>query len=384
MMKNNKPQKGWTQEEIARLQVFVEEGLSYTDIGVRLNRTSTSVEHAIRRYGIAKKVARNEDLFLSGKVNPKKLTYKDMEELSRYIGQKITEGYQVVNLPEPKVIPSKAKREEVSILDISDVHIGMVNTVFDSTKGHRVVTYNMDIFAKELDTLQTSIFQIHEILRNSYKLKKLVIFMLGDIITNDRIFKEQAFEVEKVVGLQIWDGVAYFSKFFTNLLKVYEEIEVVCVVGNHGRSLPDSYEEPVENNFEYHLYKILEKQFEKSKRIKIIVPSSRRYIYPVLGWKHLIEHGDSLNGFSDNSIEKQIKELSLNIGGFDVMHFGHVHKLKEREIADKVIVKQNGCWIAMDSYGFKKFKTYSVPKQHFFGCNEKRAETWAYKIDLRG
>ncbi|MHA1437946.1 MAG: hypothetical protein ACTSPD_10250 [Promethearchaeota archaeon] len=383
-MKKSKPQKGWTSEEIARLQILVEDGLSYTDIGVKLGRTSTSVEHAIRRYGIAKKIARKDDLFLGKRVNPRKLTYKDLNELSRYIGSKLVEGYEVVKLKEPKLIKYKERREEVSILDISDVHIGMVNTVFDSQKGTKIVTYNMEIFEKELTTLQDSIFQIHEILRNSYKLRKLVVFMLGDIITNDRIFKEQAFEVEKVVGLQIWDGVAYFAQFFNNLLRIYEEIEVVCVVGNHGRSLPDSYEEPVENNFEYHLYKILEKQFEKSKRIKIIVPASRRYIYPVFGWKHLIEHGDSLRGFTDNSIEKQIKELSLNIGGFDVMHFGHVHKLKEREIADKVIVKQNGCWIEKDSYAFKKFKTYSVPKQHFFGCNEKRAETWAYKIDLRG
>ena len=37
-----------------------------------------------------------------------------------------------------------------------------------------------------------------------------------------------------------------------------------------------------------------------------------------------------------------------------------------------------------NAYSFKKYKNYSIPKQHFFGCNAKRPETWAYKIDLRG
>ena len=65
------------------------------------------------------------------------------------------------------------------------------------------------------------------------------------------------------------------------------------------------------------------------------------------------------------------------------MHFGHLHQLKEMEISDKVIVKQNGCWIYKDLYAWNKFKNYTVPKQHFFGCNDKRPETWSYKLDLR-
>jgi hypothetical protein len=72
------------------------------------------------------------------------------------------------------------------------------------------------------------------------------------------------------------------------------------------------------------------------------------------------------------------------MGGFDVFHMGHVHKCKEIEITDKVICKINGGWIPKDSWAFKLFKTYSLPKQHFFGCNEHRPETWAYKLDLRG
>jgi len=372
--------KIWTQDKLDLIKVYLENGLNYKQIAKNLNLTYGQVEHAVRRYNLKEGI--EQDLLFAKEKS--KLKKEDITKLARVIGEKVYENYKHVKLEEPKALKIKGKREEMSILDISDVHVGMINEVFDSDTGKKVITYNMGIFQKELNNLQHSIAQIHEILSNSYNLRELTIFCLGDLVTNDRIFPEQTLEIEKVVGLQVWDAVNYFAKFFNNMLKYYEKITIVGVVGNHGRSMPNYYEEPVENNFEYFIYKIWEKQFADSKRIKIIVPSTRRYIHTVLNWKHLIEHGDAMRGSSENYIEKQIKELSLNIGGFDVMHFGHFHKLKEREIADKVIVKQNGCWILKDSYAFSKYKTYSIPKQHFFGCNSKRPETFSYKIDLRG
>jgi len=370
--------KLWTKEKIDVLKMYLETGASYREIAKRLELTYDQVEHAVRRYDLRAGI----DNTLILPKDKSKLKKDDITKLARLIGQNIYENYRTLKLREPKALKSMSKREEHSILDISDIHLGMINEVFDSKTGKKEITYNMNIFEKELANLQESVFQIHEILRNAYKLKDLTIFSLGDIITNDRIFPEQTFEIEKVVGLQIWDAVGYLTKFINNLLKIYETITFVGVVGNHGRSNPTHYNEPVENNFEYFLYKTLQRQFAKSKRVNIIVPETRRYIHTIYGWRHLIEHGDSMRGSSRNYIEKQIKDLKLNVGGFDLLHFGHFHKLEEMEISDSVIVKQNGCWIPKDNYGFNKFKNYSIPKQHFFGCNAKRPETWSYKINL--
>ena len=370
----------WTTDKLDLLKVYLSQGLSYREISQKSNWSYKSIEHAVGRYALRDSVM-DTSIF---KKEKNKLKKEDVNKLASILGAYLYDNYKNVKLIEPKPRKCVGKKEEISILDISDTHAGMINKVFDSDAGKKVVTYNMDIFKKELNELLDSIINIHGLLQNSYKLKKLVIHFLGDLITNDRIFPEQSFEIEKVVGLQIWDVINYFSKFFIQLLNIYEEIEIVGVVGNHGRSLPNSYSEPVENNFEYFIYKMWEKQFADSKRIKVIVPSTRRYVHTIYNWKHLLEHGDLMRGSSDSYIERQIKELSLNMGGFDVMHYGHFHKLKEREIADKVIVKQNGSWIPKDEYGFSKFKQYSVPKQFFFGCNPKRPETWGYKIDLRG
>jgi len=373
----------WTDAKLRRLKEHLQEGYTPTEISQILGQSYDSVRNAIRRYNLQKFQKENQrDVLFVNEVKGKKIKKSEIDELARYVGAKVYDSYRVLKLEEPKLKKCRGKREEISILDISDVHMGMRNSIYDEDSGKRIVTYDHEIFLKEMENLQNSIFQIRSLQENEYRLRKLVIFVLGDIITNDRIFPEQVFEIEKCVGLQIWDAIPVWTQFFNNLLRIYEKIEIVCVVGNHGRS-QQQYNEPVENNFEYFIYRSWQKQFEKSKRIKVIVPDTGRYIHQIGPWRHLIEHGHELRGYTENAIQKQTKELYLNVGGFDVMHFGHIHQLAEKRIADKVLVKQNGCWIYKDEYAFKKFKTYSIPEQHFFGCNEKRKQTWAYALDLR-
>ncbi len=302
--------KIWTKEKLDILKLYLGTGAGYKEIASKLGVTYDAMEKAIRRYNLKDSI----DTTLVLPKDKSKLKRDDITKLARLIGQNLYDNYHKIELREPKALKGKAKREEVSILDLSDIHMGTINEVFDSKTGKKELTYNMNIFKQEMVNLQESIFQIHEILRNAYSLKELNIFLLGDIITNDRIFPEQTFEIEKVVGLQIWDGVNYLTKFINNMLKIYEKITVVGVVGNHGRSNPTHYNEPVENNFEFFIYKTLQKQFADSKRVTIVVPSTRRYIHKVCGWRHLIEHGDSMRGSSANYIEKQIKDLKLNIG----------------------------------------------------------------------
>jgi len=279
---------------------------------------------------------------------------------------------------------STSKREEFSILDLSDIHYGMVNKVFDSKLGRDRVTYNREIFKVELHNLIESIGQIHGLLSTSYSLKKLYINFLGDIITNDRIFEGQVFHIEGCAGQQIWEVQAHMIFLINQLLRYYEEIEVNCVVGNHGRSRAISkVDEPVQNNFEYHLYRIIQVAFEKEKRVKVHVPTSYEHIADIGPWKHLLLHGDKMRGSSKNNIEKQVKDLILNVGNFDSLDMGHFHFCGKTPVGESVVVKHNGCWIEKDDYAFRMFKTYSIPEQHFYGCNARRNKTWAYEIDLR-
>jgi len=367
--------KDWTEEEDNQLKELIGKDLTIEQISDVMHRSYKSVQH--RKSKIMQEEKTTEE---SGV----KINNKEKIELIQVLGKEIVKEFQPLKLFEKNpTLKNGGKKEEHSILDISDVHVGMKNEIYDTDLKKQVVTYNEKIFLEEMLILKKAVFDIHGILSNSYQLRELTINVMGDIITNDRIFPEQPLEIEYTVGKQIWKAIPIFAEFFNSLLAIYDKINVVCIVGNHGRSMPNFQNEPVENSFEYFIYKTWEKQFENSKRIKIIVPETRRYIYNIYGWRHLVEHGDAFRGTSATALERQIEQLYVNMGGFDVFHMGHVHKCKEVEVTDKVICKINGSWIEKDSWAFKCFKTYSLPKQHFCGCNERRPETWSYKLDLR-
>lgn len=375
----------WTSKKILELKKLIDAGLKIREVADIMTATYSSIEHVMHRNNIISKVV--PELKLDTPSDIIKVKKRDIGEFIQDLGNQLVEhiSSQKIILPEVALRKkSSNKKEEYSVLDLSDVHYGMINEVFDSNVGVKRVTYNTEIFKKEMVSLYNSVGQIHELLSSAYKLRKLYINVLGDIITNDRIFKGQAFHIEGCVGKQLDEVSVYLITFINNLLRFYEVIEVNAVVGNHGRS-SDNYktDEPVENNFEWHLYRIIQRAFENDRRVKVIVPTSYEHLVNVGPWKHLIAHGDKMRGSSKSYIERQVKDLIVNVGNFDVLDMGHFHFCGKTPVGEAVSVMHNGCWIEKDDYAFRVFKQYSIPAQHFYGCNDKRKLTWGYELDLR-
>ena len=280
------------------------------------------------------------------------------------------------------------KYDEEAVLVLSDMHCGTVNEIYNANLGRKEETYNEKIRQQEQLYLRDSIFQICDIFSNSYNLKKLHIFMLGDMITNDRIFDGQMFEIDRPYGRQIWDVVRDLTYFINEMKKKFETIELIGIVGNHGRS-SDTYEEPVENNFEYHLYRILAEIFKNDKRVSIVVPNTRFYSTQILGHTYYMNHGDSIRGFSRSCIDRAAREVLAAMipdlpQGFDVYTIGHFHGSEKMQLNEKSTLLINGSWIPRDQYGYKMFRRFSRPSQWLFGVGRKRAMTWSFDLDLQG
>lgn len=379
--------KVWTAKEIEYLSKAInKQDINLEKVALDLGRSVGAVRRKLSKLGL--RLRKFKTLNLDSLPDKIRVEHVHINQIVQLIGKNLLESIKntKMNLKNIKreIKYTGNKKEEISILDLSDLHIGTVNEVFDSKLRRKRVTYNYSIFKKELENLRHSIFEIHTLLSNAYNLKKIYINILGDIVTNDRIFEGQVFHIDRCVGEQMWAAIRDLANFINQLKAIYEEIVVTCVVGNHGRSTSHSkLDEPVANNFEYHVYKVLEHMFKDDKRVSIVVPETRQHIVEIFGWRHLISHGDEIRGTTENYIEKQVKELFINIGEFDVMEFGHFHKANETEIGEKVLVKRNGSFIEKDNFGFKVFKQYSLPAQWFYGCNRQRKETWSYKLDLR-
>ena len=304
----------------------------------------------------------------------------DYNEIAKIMQTNLFKKHPYVNL-------WKGQIEEEAVLVLSDIHCGTVNEIYDAQSGGKIVTYNEAIRQRAQIYLRDSIFQITELLSHSYKIKTLHILMLGDIITNDRIFAGQNWEIDRPVGQQMWAMVRDLSQFIEELKAKFEHIKVVGVVGNHGRSSEQYKEEPVENNFEYHVYKILQKAFEKDSQVEVTVPNTRFYSIKIKGHTYYMSHGDNFRGSSRNSIDRAARDLLTALvpdlpQGFDVYLMGHFHKAEKMDLNEKSTLLMNGCWIPRDSFGFKIFRQYSKPGQWLFGVGKSRSITWSFNLDF--
>ncbi len=284
----------------------------------------------------------------------------------------------IFKISAPKII--KGEHTETFVSTISDMHIGMINKC--PLTGEE--TYNEKIRQQELVYLRDSVYAIKSLLEQTYSLNEIVIPILGDIVTNDRIFEGQKFEISCGVGEQIWIAVRDLTYYLGEMKKRFNKVKVVGLIGNHGRTTPDRQMEPVTNNFEYHLYRILQTIFEKDKQVEIIVPETATHTIEIRGHKYCLSHGDKIRGTSRVGLERAIKDILVALPeGFDVYVLGHLHRCESMDINENSMVLVNGCWIRRDAYGYDMFRQFSKPRQWAFGVSNKRSVTFSYRVDLQ-
>lgn len=375
--------KEWTTKDINELKKLVANYYPNAQIAQKLNRTVDAVCWKLKNLRLTRKKLCPSSTMSASTIpvpDSSKELMPDIKSMAKILRQNI---FKFNPIP---TYSKKLKEEKVGLM-LSDMHTGMINEIYVPNKG-RVITYNEQIRQKELLHLRNSIFQIHYLFQHAYNMRELNIMILGDMITNDRIFEGQEFQIDRPYGLQMWD-TARDLVYFINEMKVkFEQINAYCVVGNHGRSSNNYQEEPVENNYEWTLYKIIEKAFAGDSRVKIVVPNTRFYSIDICNHTYYMHHGDNLRGGgSRNALEKAAKDLLSTLipdlpSGFDVYMCGHFHRSEKIDINEKSTVLINGCWIPRDSYGFKVFRQYSKPVQWLFGINKNRPITWHFNLEL--
>ena len=369
----------WNKQEIEKLKQLYDQGLTDFVIADLLNkefgtnRTFSAVEHCRNRLRLERKIIMDKrqtiDVsFLKDNVGP----FSDLIRKNLFRGHRVS------------VSRTKGKQEEKSVLLMSDIHAGMVNKILDKNSGMEITTYDTKKRQQEMITLRDAIIEIKTLLSHSYNLNHLYIFNLGDNVTNDRIFNGQVFHIDKCVGAQVIEMARDISYFINEMKKVYSKITFIGIVGNHGRSTKDSdCDEPTENNYEYLLFKMVEAVFKDDKDVEIIVPTTKFFVYKIHDHKYLLTHGDSIRGFTRNSIERSLKDyLIANDSDFDVLAMGHFHRIDKICLSEKNTAIVNGSWIEKDSYGYRVARQYSKPQQVFFGVSRMWAITWDFSIDL--
>ena len=213
---------------------------------------------------------------------------------------------------------------------ISDIHYG--NTT------DNVLNYYDTNIAKE---------RIQQLLNKTIyycsfnRVQTLYINLLGDLIAGN-IHTSVRVEQEEDVVSQIIDVAEILSYFITEVSKYVSNIKVICVQGNHGRTMSNLKENLNKENYERLIYEYIRLRLPE---LSIIVNGFEDWAtYDINGRKIFVEHGDK------TKIE-QIKQKAINLLGYvpDDIFVGHYHRMEMLDDNNTDIVI-NGSILSTDSY----------------------------------
>jgi len=283
--------------------------------------------------------------------------------------------------------PSQKVTQETAVLLLSDLHLG---EIVDKDVVCGFGEYNFDIFNKRLKFLAKSMRSIIIRKLTGYKIDKLCIFKLGDMVSG-RIHDELIENSEDII-FQIMNGAFVTAQFVLELAQMFPEIEIDGVLGNHGRLGKKKYYKKRYTNWDFVFYQFLGLFLANNPRIKCNFPKSFFIVKNVRDWTFLLIHGDNIRswmGIPWYGIERMMWKLGdlLKDKGININYrvLGHFHNTGELDRAFGELVV-NGSMIGGTEYSLMSMGEFNRPTQLFFGVHTEIGMTWRYplRLDLEG
>jgi len=286
----------------------------------------------------------------------------------------------------PNIIIKKSKHPEIAMLDISDIHMG-ANYKAEDTAGLSV--YNSEVFKQECNTLIEKVYSIINIQRKGgVHVDTLYINMFGDLIENEIIYPSQGYFIDRIAIDQIFELGDYFAhNVLVPLGKLFKNINIMTVSGNHARAASDKKQGHRRTNFDDILVKFWEKEFKNNDRYKFIISKSAFMIYEIFETKqkHLLTHGDVVRSYMNipfySMLRYYSRMISLSNMYIDFVHIGHHHSNINMDVNYGHLLA-NGSWVGGSPLSVDKLQAANQPAQNFYGVNKDRM-TWYYNLYLR-
>jgi len=297
---------------------------------------------------------------------------------------------EVKALPEVKRVwrPSVEKvSQETAILLLGDTHIG---EVVSREEVCGFGEYDFDIFVKRLKFLADSIKSITVTKLKGYRIDKLVIYVLGDMISG-RVHEELREKGEEII-FQVLQGSFVTAQFILELSQLFSDIEIVGVVGNHGRLTQKPTFKRKYVCWDYIFYQFLSMFLVGNSRIKCNFPKSFFTLHKIYDWTFLLLHGDNIRswlGISWYGVDRAVYRLGDLLQGkgerVDYRILGHFHNSGALDKGRGEIII-NGSVIGGTEYSLGRLFLFDRPTQLFMGCHKEIGVVWRYpmRLDLPG
>lgn len=276
--------------------------------------------------------------------------------------------------PPPKSDRRKASSsEEVAVAVLADWQLAKVTP-----------DYNTQVCEERILLFGEKVCSLTEIQRMHHPVRKLHVWILGDIVEGELIFPGQSFLIDGGIYRQVTiDGPRILKNFFTRMLEFFESVHVTCVIGNHGRLTGRSKGDyDPESNADRMLYQITNMLFEDEPRITFNIPDGRgeRNFYAIdkIGnYSTLLIHGDQFNGINSISMLKSkvygwkvgaIQKTSVEDDNFEInehfddVYMGHFHT-PSKFTFNTVQLRISGSPESTNTYAIERLGAVGRPSQ---------------------
>lgn len=387
--------KKWTEKELEYLYNQRLQGTPYRIIAHKLGRSENAVEKKYNKdtvwsiykfYNPEAELARKQGVL--DKYGKSEISIN--KALDRYriqadiVGDKLAQAARTLPVaPPPKYKPrNKNERtaEDMGLM-LSDLHIGHEHTM-EETGG--LSEYNLDIFLARLENLKLAITDIYELHSKLYKIPTLHVFSLGDIV--DGANTAGAWSpvwINTPIFDQVMIGYRALSDFIYYMLTMFENVELYCLYGNHGRIAPNGAEKKY-NNFDLFCYKYIELEFRNQPRMRMHIEKTWWSIKEIQNHNFLLTHGDDVKsknppvlGLVD--LEKKMTGITKVIPDYTIC--GHFHNCSEFTTHHGKAL-MNGSFVGADVYSLSNCMPGALAEQKLFGIHPRRGITWTYNVNL--
>jgi hypothetical protein len=218
----------------------------------------------------------------------------------------------------------------------------------------------------------------------------IVVNLLGDFISGG-LHPELAKSDEHAripAALRVRDLLVWALE---QMADAFGKVFVPCTSGNHGRdTMKPEYKGYLHHNFDWLVYQLLRRHFDKDRRIQFLIEPSNEAYYSVYGIRVMAMHGDMLGVKGGDGIigaigpimrgEIKTRGQSTSLGRpYDLLIIGHWH---QELLLPRAIV--NNSLKGFDEYAKDSLRAVpSAPSQTLFFVHPKRGITsrWSILVD---
>ena len=262
----------------------------------------------------------------------------------------------------------KGSVQGVANIVFSDWHYG---EVVDERQVMFANKYNMTIAKSRVDRVVEKTIDLAFNYIANPKYDGIIIHILGDM-NSGLIHEELKITGEKETLQVVMELSGVLIEAIERLTTAFGRAFVPCVVGNHGRlTIKPKAKGYVFDNLDYLVYRIIEKHFEKDKRVKFLIPDGEDVQFKVFDWVFRLTHGSQFKGGGTgfvgpsatiirNNYKKKVQLSGIN-EDFDLLICGHFHQ--HIQLSNIIC---NSSLIGLNEYAFKCGFQAEPPQQAFF------------------